>query len=211
MAKEMDDSQAFLFYADKFYSGTADMLPETVGIYIRLLSKLWNMPDGLPKDLKKLARLSLVSERKFNQCWNNDMLSEKFFENSNGMLLNERLEIIREKRLRKSIVARESAEKRWTKTDANAMQTHSERNANGMHISKDKISNENKENTKRKDFVPPTWNEVANYIWNKVVSEGKKPDKNKIKTVAYRDWETDRKSTRLNSSHSAKSRMPSSA
>ena len=32
--------------------------------------------------------------------------------------------------------------------------------------------------------------------------------KNKI---TYRDWETDRKSTRLNSSHSAKSRMPSSA
>ena len=41
----------------------------------------------------------------------------------------------------------------------------------------------------------------------------------KIKTVAqrrhkrkiYRDWETDRKSTRLNSSHSGESRMPSSA
>ena len=31
------------------------------------------------------------------------------------------------------------------------------------------------------------------------------------KTIWYRDWETDRKSTRLNSSHSAKSRMPSSA
>ena len=30
-------------------------------------------------------------------------------------------------------------------------------------------------------------------------------------TKPYRDWETDRKSTRLNSSHSAKSRMPSSA
>ena len=29
--------------------------------------------------------------------------------------------------------------------------------------------------------------------------------------ISYRDWETDRKSTRLNSSHSAKSRMPSSA
>ena len=29
--------------------------------------------------------------------------------------------------------------------------------------------------------------------------------------ILYRDWETDRKSTRLNSSHSAKSRMPSSA
>ena len=35
-----------------------------------------------------------------------------------------------------------------------------------------------------------------------------KQDKN---ARAYRDWETDRKSTRLNSSHSAKSRMPSSA
>ena len=30
-------------------------------------------------------------------------------------------------------------------------------------------------------------------------------------TFEYRDWETDRKSTRLKSSHSAKSRMPSSA
>ena len=29
--------------------------------------------------------------------------------------------------------------------------------------------------------------------------------------ASYGDWETDRKSTRLNSSHSAKSRMPSSA
>ena len=31
------------------------------------------------------------------------------------------------------------------------------------------------------------------------------------RAACYRDWETDRKSTRLNSSHSAKSRMPSSA
>ena len=30
-------------------------------------------------------------------------------------------------------------------------------------------------------------------------------------TGLYRDWETDRKSTRLNSSHSGESRMPSSA
>ena len=33
----------------------------------------------------------------------------------------------------------------------------------------------------------------------------------KLTKEQYRDWETDRKSTRLNSSHSAKSRMPSSA
>ena len=32
-----------------------------------------------------------------------------------------------------------------------------------------------------------------------------------IKKPPYRDWETDRKSTRLNSSHEIPSRMPSSA
>ena len=32
-----------------------------------------------------------------------------------------------------------------------------------------------------------------------------------IKGAPYRDWETDRKSTRLNSSHRSLSRMPSSA
>ena len=38
-----------------------------------------------------------------------------------------------------------------------------------------------------------------------------KDDGSDTKSHPYRDWETDRKSTRLNSSHSAKSRMPSSA
>ena len=33
----------------------------------------------------------------------------------------------------------------------------------------------------------------------------------KLRKTTYRDWETDRKSTRLNSSHSGESRMPSSA
>ena len=32
-----------------------------------------------------------------------------------------------------------------------------------------------------------------------------------MKIETYRDWETDRKSTRLNSSHSGEARMPSSA
>ena len=38
-----------------------------------------------------------------------------------------------------------------------------------------------------------------------------KIDSTCLDSDTYRDWETDRKSTRLNSSHSAKSRMPSSA
>ena len=39
----------------------------------------------------------------------------------------------------------------------------------------------------------------------------KYPKTKNVLFTDYRDWETDRKSTRLNSSHSAKSRMPSSA
>ena len=41
----------------------------------------------------------------------------------------------------------------------------------------------------------------------------KKPIELKIEqtNIEYRDWETDRKSTRLNSSHEIPSRMPSSA
>ena len=39
----------------------------------------------------------------------------------------------------------------------------------------------------------------------------KTENQTKEESKPYRDWETDRKSTRLNSSHSAKSRMPSSA
>ena len=47
-------------------------------------------------------------------------------------------------------------------------------------------------------------------IVKRVLKEIKIPEVKNI-TASYRDWETDRKSTRLNSSHSAKSRMPSSA
>ena len=53
------------------------------------------------------------------------------------------------------------------------------------------------------------------YIWIVIISaliSFVRPDPyNPLVQILYRDWETDRKSTRLNSSHSAKSRMPSSA
>ena len=58
--------------------------------------------------------------------------------------------------------------------------------------------------TERKDGVRPEYNirtdkwDIAQHAMD-TIAEG------------YRDWETDRKSTRLNSSHSGESRMPSSA
>ena len=69
----------------------------------------------------------------------------------------------------------------------------------------------NKENTRYT-------NENGWYLSDKVRFRQGTPEKNRWLVAYlcqyfswYRDWETDRKSTRLNSSHSAKSRMPSSA
>ena len=77
----------------------------------------------------------------------------------------------------------------------------------------------------RTQFVPPTLEEVKDYeaqkgytfsaekFWGYYESNGWRVGKNPMKNchALYRDWETDRKSTRLNSSHRSLSRMPSSA
>ena len=75
-------------------------------------------------------------------------------------------------------------------------------------------------------FTKKDWEARQKQIWCRFVqflnNEGKLQDKffiqkleekNALKKewVQYRDWETDRKSTRLNSSHITRSRMPSSA
>ena len=62
------------------------------------------------------------------------------------------------------------------------------------------LINESKENIKRNVnsvMVITYWN------IGKIIVEDE--------SAVYRDWETDRKSTRLNSSHITRSRMPSSA
>ena len=46
---------------------------------------------------------------------------------------------------------------------------------------------------------------------NRLRRQQKKQKRDIEELETYRDWETDRKSTRLNSSHSGESRMPSSA
>ena len=52
--------------------------------------------------------------------------------------------------------------------------------------------------------VPPSASELTAWEDVKLLNNGGK-------MITYRDWETDRKSTRLNSSHRSLSRMPSSA
>ena len=53
--------------------------------------------------------------------------------------------------------------------------------------------------------------ETARTIFRKLQGKRASAKLTEEQKLAYRDWETDRKSTRLNSSHSGESRMPSSA
>ena len=57
------------------------------------------------------------------------------------------------------------------------------------------------------DFIRLVGVRNTRFNWRKVVSF----NESTVTSWAYRDWETDRKSTRLNSSHITRSRMPSSA
>ena len=59
----------------------------------------------------------------------------------------------------------------------------------------------------------PTFEQQWPNSWRAGLTKGKQRilKLEQIRTQRYRDWETDRKSTRLNSSHSRASRMPSSA
>ena len=64
------------------------------------------------------------------------------------------------------------------------------------------------------DFIQESTQELHNMaidMVSRIVKSGDYPEYFELNDIAYRDWETDQKSTRLNSSHSAKSRMPSSA
>ena len=63
-----------------------------------------------------------------------------------------------------------------------------------------------------KDEESPINKAMAGAMSYRVAAMSDDPKAKEIYTNAgYRDWETDRKSTRLNSSHSGEPRMPSSA
>ena len=69
---------------------------------------------------------------------------------------------------------------------------------------------ENKKGADRENTIADTELKKMSGIVAKYLGKEAEDFYNEVKKP-YRDWETDRKSTRLNSSHSAKSRMPSSA
>ena len=89
---------------------------------------------------------------------------------------------------------------------------------NSILVGNSQIRLNNQEAEAITDKVMQDWQSVAQQ-WNKLQQSGQSIEidrermENEAKKILwrYRDWETDRKSTRLNSSHRSLSRMPSSA
>jgi len=109
----MKDGPAFQLYAADFYMDTISWTNEEIGIYLRLLLSEW-INGPLDFNARKLASISQISLRKFGIKW--VKIGEKFTENKDGKLINERLEEVREKqrlwREKSSLGGKKSAEQR---------------------------------------------------------------------------------------------------
>ncbi len=94
----MPNPPAFQMYAQDFDMDTASWSNDEVGIYIRLLNYEW-VNGGLPNDIQGLARIVREKKTKFEQKWIKNV-SKKFQENGHGMLVNRRMEEVRQNRLK---------------------------------------------------------------------------------------------------------------
>src|SRR6056297_2625233 len=85
---------AFLFYSKDWLEGTADLSPQEKGIFADLLA--YHHQRGiLPKNKKKLARLSRVSEKEFDEIW--ESIKYKFEETENGYINNKLVKVVRDR------------------------------------------------------------------------------------------------------------------
>jgi uncharacterized protein YdaU (DUF1376 family) len=104
---------AFLFYADDFLAGTADMSAEEVGGYIRLLCHQWTK-GSIPNDPERVARMAGLMG---SPCVG--YVLAKFRLCDGHTLKNARLEKVREEhqafKARQSTAGANGAAKRWGK------------------------------------------------------------------------------------------------
>jgi len=86
-------SPAFQFYPKDFMLATQAWSVDEVGIYIKLLCSQWDN-NGLPNDLKRLARIVGLDYDDFKKAW--VIVGLKFSVGEDGVLRNSRLELTRD-------------------------------------------------------------------------------------------------------------------
>lgn len=165
--------------------------------YRRMLDYCYLNEIGLPESVDEIARL--IRMRTHSVCIAN-VLREFFTLHSDGMWRSERVEREIQAFRDKSGKASKAARKRWDKADANALQTHSERNANHKPITNNHKPISNGAVASR--FAPPTVDQVTDYVRDKGLpvdpvrfvdfyeSKGWMVGRNKMKSweAAVRTW-----------------------
>ena len=111
----MGKAPAFQLYAADFYMDTLDWTPVQVGVYMRLLMSEW-VNGPLSNNISDLARIGGIDPRTMAKIWTTK-LEKKFQPDGAGMLINKRLEEVRQKqnKYRESQVkkGRAGAKTRW--------------------------------------------------------------------------------------------------
>lgn len=140
------------------HTGHLDELEDLA--YRRMLDYCYLNEIGLPESVDEVARLIRMrthSERIAN------VLREFFTLHSDGWWRHERVEREIESFRDKSSKAKKAARKRWVSTDANAMRTHSERNANHKPLTINQEPIKERVATAPR-FTPPSVDDVSEYI-----------------------------------------------
>lgn len=155
------DAVAFLADLDQ-----AAMTLEEVGAYIRLLAWAWR-EGPLPSDLKRLARILAIPERKLRALW--PALAPCWTMRDDGTMVNERLERERQRKdevsLQRSVLGSKGAAARWQKPDdgdgkghddaiANAWQTDAHARVPCLSVSLSSVSEDPKEGKSEGETAP---------------------------------------------------------
>jgi uncharacterized protein YdaU (DUF1376 family) len=116
------------------------------GIYRQILDTYYLNGGPLKADHDQLMRTHCVRTAEEKQAY--ESVIKDFFEQDGGLLIHNGCDKVIAAFRRKSEVAAASANARWKPSDADAMRTHSERNANGMLTNNHKPITNNQEPVK---------------------------------------------------------------
>ena len=114
----------FKFYASDWLAGTRGLTSSETGIYITLVSMMYERGEAIQRDDKRLSRLCGCTKASFTKALD-ALINERKITHVDGALSQDRVEKEREKRQEKSQKTSRSAKERW--------KTHDEKNEQKQH------------------------------------------------------------------------------
>ena len=151
----------FKFYVDDFVGGTSHLTDEELGCYLRLLLAQFNRGGSLPMDKKFLARFTLTVDKNW------DVLREKFKDNPDGTISNQRLlnEMIKAQNFTAKQNQNGALGGRPKKVRRNPEETQNDNLTNPTETQIKPNGNPNKSQHKPRDNPDGSQEEPKNNIW----------------------------------------------